>query len=104
MQTLFPEKIMFPSIEPEDSCGCGFKWLEPKLSDCEGTNIHIHHSKFISDSRNSRLLLLYRKTALCNCKLPYTGEQDKLLRVSGFNPNITLNLLQFKIDIAPSLE
>ena len=88
VQTLFPDKVLVPKIEPGDSCGCGFVWLEPTLGDCEGTNIHIHHSKITSDSRSSSLILLYRKTGLCNCKLPYSGEQDKLLRVSGFNPNV----------------
>ena len=88
VQTLFPDKVLVPKIEPGDSCGCGFVWLEPTLGDCEGTNIHIHHSKITSDSRSSSLILLYRKTGLCNCKLTYSGEQDKLLRVSALFINI----------------
>ena len=38
VQTLFPDKVLVPKIEPGDSCGCGFVWLEPTLGDCESTN------------------------------------------------------------------
>ena len=53
VQTLFPDKVLVPKIEQGDSCGCGFVWLEPKLGDCEGTNIHINHSKITSESCSS---------------------------------------------------
>ena len=88
VQTLFPDKVLVPKVEPGDSCGCEFAWLEPTLGDFEGTNIHIHHSKITSDSRSSSLILLYRKIGLCNCKLPYSGEQDKPLRVGALFINI----------------
>ena len=85
---LFPEKVMFPLLEPGETCDCGFEYEEVSLGDCESTNVQIHHSKATSDSRNSSLLALYRKTSQCNCTEFYNGSQDKLIRVSATNPNL----------------
>ena len=81
VDSLFPDNLMIPSIETGSVCKCGYEWLDPTLGDCESTNVNIHHSKTTSDSRNSSLILLYRKTSNCTCKLLYSGEEDKLLRV-----------------------
>ena len=54
----------------------------------ESTNVNIHNSKTTSDSRNSSLILLYRKTSNCTCKLLYSGEEDKLLRVYEVLPKV----------------
>ena len=77
---------MFPLLEPGETCDCGFEYEEVSLGDCESTNVQIHHSKATSDSRNSSLLALYRKTSQCNCTEFYNGSQDKLIRVSATNP------------------
>ena len=54
---LFPEKVIFPILEPGETCDCGFDYDELSFGDCETTNVQIHHSKATSDSRNSSLLV-----------------------------------------------
>ena len=65
-----------------DTCDCGNTWNDDyDISNCESHEVHIHHSRSTTDSRNSTLLLLYLKTDKCNCTLFYKGQDDGILRV-----------------------
>ena len=67
-----------------EECQCGYKYeSEPNLGNVESFKIFIHHSKTTRDSRISSLIVLYVGTKHCDHKIFYTGEEDKLLRVSG---------------------
>ena len=67
-----------------EKCECGYNYeTTPNLGNVESFNIIIHHSKTTRDSRNSSLAVLYVGTLKCDHKIFYTGEENKLLRVSG---------------------
>ena len=86
VDNLFPSGYIVPKIEPGELCSCepGFPYIPNiQLGNVESTNVHIHHSKQTKDSRNSTLVLLYRTTSKCSCRKHYTGEEDKLLRISA---------------------
>ena len=83
VKNLFHTKVMVPKVKQCDTCDCGNTWNEDyDISNCESHEVHIHHSRSTTDSRNSKLLLLYLKTDKCNCTLFYKGQDDGILRVN----------------------
>ena len=89
--SLFPSGFAFPRVAEEETCKCGFSWEEAKQGNIESTKMVIHHGHPTNDSRNSVLFLLYLTTGKCLCIRYYTGEEDKLLRVSGVCPKRKLD-------------
>jgi hypothetical protein len=84
VESLFKNSFLVPSVKDGEECQCGYKYeSEPNLGNVESFKIFIHHSKTTRDSRISSLIVLYVGTKHCDHKIFYTGEEDKLLRVSG---------------------
>ena len=82
----FERKFLFPSVQKGKKCECGYKFQpKPSIGNVESYKVYVHHSKPIDDSRTSSLMVLYLGTGHCKCKIYYTGEEDKLLRVSGIS-------------------
>ena len=84
LESLYSKDYIVPHVKVGEKCECGFYYeTTPNLGNVESFKIIIHHSKTTRDSRNSSLVLLYAGTSKCDHKIFYTGEEDKLLRVSG---------------------
>ena len=84
----FKKNILISKYDPEEVCekhGNMFKEKENILL-AESSRVVIHHTKWV-ETRN--ICVLYRQTvskdddAACDCKRFYTGEDDRLLRVSS---------------------
>ena len=87
----FPDKLI-PDPEKE-LCPCLHKYCSQKSAVdrylISSDDVHIHDVNPVDDSRNASYRVYYLDTApegsdnpLCECRLPYTGENDHLLPIS----------------------
>ena len=87
----FPDKLV-PDPEKE-LCPCLHKYCSQESAVerylISSDEVHIHDLNPVDDSRNASCRVYYLDTApegsdtpLCDCRLPYTGENDHLLPVS----------------------
>ena len=88
----FESKILIPPyLGKDDKCELHGREYSPGMNVLwkESSQIEIHHTKIVES--NNDILVLYRPTVTeggdggegCNCKKFYTGEGEKLLRVSS---------------------
>ena len=85
-KNLFPNKVALPRKASMCDCGNQYK-QEANPANIESIQMIINHSQEVIDSRNSSLICYYLRTGRCECRLYYTGEEDKLLRVSPIESN-----------------
>ena len=86
VDTLFPDGYAIPDVTPGECCKCGNEFVtKVEMGNCESTNMIIHHSNATKDSRNSSLIVLFRRALGCNCVKNYLGKEHNLLRISGIS-------------------
>ena len=88
----FNKEVLVARYDPDETCPCGNYYDEEQsIIFVESTNVKIHHTKEV---RTLDKIVLYRPTKsrsnfACFCKKFYTGEDDRLLRVSPANNRMT---------------
>ena len=84
----FNENHLIAKYDPDEECDAHGNIFEEKenMLCCESSRIVIHHTKTVE---TGNMFVLYRRTVSqdnnfsCDCKRFYTGEDDRLLRVSS---------------------
>ena len=79
----FSKKVLIAEYDREEGCEHGEKYQSGcKLSWVESDTVGIHHTTAVN---TDNVVCLYRPTVgeKCDCRLPYTGHSDRLLRTSA---------------------